>query len=156
MPKIDEHLLTFAKEVRREMTPAEARLWYHLRAKRLNGVKFVRQSVRRPYIADFVARSHKLIIEIDGDTHAHSEGYDAHRTAQLERDGYRVVRFTNSDVMSNEEGVISTLLQALGTAPLPSAALTRGSLPLLRGERDDKSNSLSPLGRGPGRGAVPE
>ena len=116
------------------MTPAEARLWYHLRAKRLNGIKFVRQSVRRPNIADFVARSHKLVVEGDGDTHAFAQGYDARRTAALEREGYHVLRFTNADVMGNEEGVLLTILTAL-TAPLPSAA-SGGSLPLPGGERD--------------------
>ena len=65
MSRTDERLLDFAKALRKDMTPAEARLWYRLRAKRLNGIKFVRQSVRRPYIADFVARSRKLVVEIE-------------------------------------------------------------------------------------------
>ena len=120
-----------------EMTPAEARLWFHLRAKRLEGIRFVRQSVRRPYIADFVARSAKLIIEIDGDTHGTSVEYDARRTAQLERLGYRVLRVTNLDVAGNVEGVMQTILENLRAAPLPSAALG-GSLPLPGGKRDLK------------------
>ena len=128
MPKVDERLLNFAKALRQEMTPAEARLWYHLRAKRLDNIKFVRQSVRRPYIADFIARAHKVIIEIDGDTHADNETYDARRTAQLEREGYRVLRFTNADVLGNEEAVLTSILTMIRTAPLPN--------PLPGGERE--------------------
>ncbi len=121
-------LLTHAKAMRSEMTPAEARLWYHLRAKRFRGVKFVRQSVRRPYIADFVARSRKLVIEVDGDTHASAQAYDARRTAQLERLGYTVLRFTNAEVMGHEEGVLAAIAERILTPPLPD--------PLPKGERE--------------------
>ena len=126
-----EELLTNAKTMRTEMTPAEARLWYHLRTKRLAGVKFTRQVVRKPYIADFVARSHKLVIELDGHTHAGAATYDARRTATLERLGYTVLRFSNSDVMGNEEGVLSVILQAVHTPPLP------------KGEREKSPISIS-------------
>ncbi|HEU0043345.1 endonuclease domain-containing protein [Sphingomonas sp.] len=144
MPKVDERLLGFAKALRKEMSPAEARLWYHLRAKRLGGVKFVRQSVRRPYIADFVARSCRLVIEVDGDTHAHSVEYDTRRTRSLEEQGYRVLRFPNAEVMSNEEGVLTAIIAALDeTAPLPSAAFG-GSLPLPGGEREKLGPSSAP------------
>ena len=113
MPAIDKQVLRFAKELRREMTPAEARLWFYLRAKRLEGIKFVRQSVRRRYIADFLARSRKLVIEVDGDTHAGSEAYDQRRTRWLEANGYRVLRIANAEVMGNIEGVLSTILATL-------------------------------------------
>jgi len=76
VPKTDKRLLGYAKAMRSEMTTA-ARLWYHLRAKRLAGIKFVRQTVRAPYIADFVARSHKLLVEVDGDTHSTTQVRDA-------------------------------------------------------------------------------
>ncbi len=127
----NEELLTHAKTMRSEMTPAEARLWYHLRAKRLGGVKFTRQVPRKPYVADFVARSRKLVIEVDGDTHAGSETYDSRRTARLERLGYTVLRFTNADVMGNEEGVLATILDVVRTPPLPD--------PLPKGEREQGS-----------------
>lgn len=119
MSKRDEVLRAHSKQMRGNPTPAEARLWYHLRAKRLNGVKFVRQSVRRPFIADFIARSHKFVIEIDGDTHGTTQQRDTRRTAQLNALGYRVLRFTNGDVMTNEPAVLEAILAALGTAPLP-------------------------------------
>ena len=72
MPRTNEELLARAKAMRSNPTPAEARLWYHLHASLLNNVKFVHQVVIDPYIADFVARSAKLIVEVDGDTHAGS------------------------------------------------------------------------------------
>jgi very-short-patch-repair endonuclease len=133
--RTDKTLLSYAKQMRSEMTPAEACLWYRLRGGRLDGIKFVRQSVRRPYIADFMARSRKLIVEVDGDTHGMSEYYDKVRTEQLEAQGYRILRFTNDDVMRNADGVMQIILEALRSAPLPSAALG-GSLPLsASGER---------------------
>ncbi len=91
-------------------------------------MKFSRQVVIGAYIADFVARSHKLVIEVDGQPHGGEEARDARRTAWLEQQGYRVIRFTNLDVERNVEGVLETILDALGTAPLPS--------PLPGGERE--------------------
>lgn len=71
----DRKSLGFAKQLRSSLTPAEARLWYHLRAKRFAGVKFRRQSVIGPFIADFTCRVAMLIIEIDGDTHGSTTEY---------------------------------------------------------------------------------
>ena len=91
-------------------------LWAILRAGRL-GVKFSRQVVIAPYIADFAARAERLVIELDGDSHAGREGYDAARTAVLEAKGYRVIRFTNRDILDNREGVTRAILIALGRDP---------------------------------------
>jgi len=120
VPQIDRELLKRARALRSEMTEPETRLWLAIRAKRLNGIKFVRQTVRGRAIPDFVARSHNLVIEVDGDTHAISEAYDARRTAVLERQGYRVLRFTNADVMTNLDGVLQTILGAVTSAALPT------------------------------------
>ncbi len=120
MPQVDRELLKRARTLRSEMTEPETRIWLAIRAKRLNGIKFVRQTVRGRAIPDFVARSHNLVIEVDGDTHAISEAYDAQRTAVLERQGYRVLRFTNADVMTNLDGVLQTILGAVTSAPLPT------------------------------------
>ena len=107
---------TRAKELRKNLTEPERRLWYRLRANRL-GVKFQKQAVLAPYIADFAARSHRLVIELDGDTHGGREAYDAARTRTLEERGYRVIRFTNADVMTNLDGVPRAILIALGRDP---------------------------------------
>jgi very-short-patch-repair endonuclease len=107
------------------MTAPEQRLWAALRASQI-GVKFQRQVVLAPYIADFAARSERLVIEIDGETHIGMEDRDASRTAALEARGFRVLRFTNSEVMTNLEGVVRAILIALGRegAPPLSPALS--------------------------------
>jgi len=101
-----------AKQLRTNLTIAERKLWQILRANRL-GVKFQRQVVLAPYIADFAARSERLVIEIDGDTHGDRQAYDAARTAALGKMGYRVIRFTNSEVMTNFDAVVETILREL-------------------------------------------
>ena len=117
--KVDRELLANARVTRHDMSPIEARLWYHLRDRRLNGVKFVRGAPRSNYILDFVPRSQKLIVEVDGDTHAGHEVADERRDATFELKGYRVLRFTNSDVMTNLDGVLQTIADALPHAPSP-------------------------------------
>ena len=106
-----------AKALRKAMTEPERRLWYHLRANRL-GVKFQKQVVLAPYIADFASRSERLVIELDGDTHGETQAYDAARTRSLEARGYRVIRFTNGDVTTNIDGVLEAIRLAL-TSPHP-------------------------------------
>lgn len=126
MPSTNPKLLELARQMRSEMTQPERELWIALRAKRFNGVKFTRQVVIGPYIADFVCRSRKLIIELDGATHDDASR-DDQRTAFLEAQGYRVIRFWNNDVMTNLDAVLGALSEALATAPLPN--------PLPGGER---------------------
>ena len=98
------------------MTPPEQALWHALRAGRL-GVKFKRQYVVDPYIADFAAPSERLIVEVDGESHGFTEENDAARTALLETKGFRVVRYSNSDVMTNLDGVLRAILIELRKDP---------------------------------------
>lgn len=126
MPKVDETLLARAKTMRQNPTPTETAMWSILRAKRFERVKFARQVVIAPYIADFVARSRRLIIEIDGDTHALCKPKDARRTAWLENQGYRVIRFTNFEVGSNLDGVAHAIAAALAALPLSQPSPQRG------------------------------
>ena len=152
MPKIDKVLLGRARQMRSNPPPTEAKIWALLRAKQFERVKFARQVVIEPYIADFVARSHKLIVEIDGDTHALCEAKDARRTAWLERQGYRVIRFTNYEVGSNLDGVAQAIGIALAELPLSQPSPQRGE-GYRSASRDQHASSLSPPGRGSGRGA---
>lgn len=115
----DPVLLDRAKAMRRAPSPMEQRLWFELRAQRL-GAKFGRQVVIGPYIVDFASRSRKLVIELDGDSHAGNEAGDADRTSRLEARGYRVIRFNNRDVMGNLEGVLAKISESLSAAPLPN------------------------------------
>ena len=105
----DANSLKHAQNMRKSMPEPEARMWNELRATRFRAIKFRRQKVIRKFIADFAANEPKLVIELDGDTHAGSENYDVMRTRYLEEQGYAVVRFSNSDVMSNMEGVLHRL-----------------------------------------------
>jgi very-short-patch-repair endonuclease len=129
----DPRLVDRAKRMRREPTEPELRLWNVLRAKRFNGIKFRYQKVIGHYIADFSSRAPMLVIEIDGNTHVSQQDYDARRTAFLESQGYCVIRFTNSDVMTNLEGVVRHLQSVIDTPPLPSPL--RGSSLSPEGER---------------------
>lgn len=108
-----------ARRMRTAMSEPETRLWLQLRGQRFADVKFSRQVAIGSYIADFCARTPKLIIEVDGDTHT-DPARDAHRTAALEAKGYRVIRFGNGDVMGNMESVLHAIGTALATAPHPT------------------------------------
>ncbi|CAN5384653.1 endonuclease domain-containing protein [soil metagenome] len=116
----DPELIKRAKAMRSEPSEPELRMWLSLRAKRFGGVKFRNQKVIGPYIVDFASRDPMLVIEIDGDTHAGREHEDAKRSRFLEAQGYRVVRFANSDVMENLEGVLTHLESLIAAPPLPT------------------------------------
>ena len=108
----DRKTAGIAKRLRRQMTDAEAKLWYFLRDRRFVHFKFVRQAPIGPYVVDFLCRETKLVIELDGGQHADSDR-DVVRDAYIAGQGYRVVRFWNSDVFSNREGVLTVILQEL-------------------------------------------
>jgi very-short-patch-repair endonuclease len=88
-------------------------------------VRFNRQFPIGQFICDFVSRGAKLVIELDGDTHAHSVDYDMARTSFLEQQGYRVIRFWNNEVMENLEGVVTRIEQALDNRPSPIPSRVR-------------------------------
>jgi very-short-patch-repair endonuclease len=110
----DQQLLTYAKRQRTDQTPLEQKLWHALRAKRFEGAKFRRQAVIGRYIADFACRiPSMLVIEVDGDSHGATQAYDSLRTTYLESRGYRVLRFTNHEVGTNLDGVLTRISAAL-------------------------------------------
>jgi very-short-patch-repair endonuclease len=100
-----------AKELRREMTPAERKLWTHLRAGRLEGIHFRRQQVIEPYIVDFYCHQAALVIEVDGSIHQNQQEYDRQREQNLKLHGLHVIRFSNTDVNQNLEGVLAEILR---------------------------------------------
>jgi len=106
--------LTAARQLRREMTDAEKRLWSHLRGRQLGQHKFRRQAPLGPYVADFCCLQQKLVVELDGGQHAEATPDDLERTAYLEAQGYRVLRIWNNDVMHNIDGVVETIARTLG------------------------------------------
>ena len=101
------NLTVFAKELRKNASDAENQLWYHLKGKKLGGLKFRRQQPIGRYIVDFVCLSRMLVVELDGGQHAEEENekYDTKRTLWLEGEGYKVLRFWNNEVLENMEGV---------------------------------------------------
>ncbi|MCC6983952.1 MAG: DUF559 domain-containing protein [Bauldia sp.] len=113
------HRVAVARRLRRDITDAERKLWYQLRDRRLAGVKFKRQVPIGRYYADFASLEHHLIIEVDGGQHALAEETDAARTKELEAMGFLVLRFWNSDVLTNMEGVIESILAVIQHAPEP-------------------------------------
>jgi len=104
-----------AAEMRRKPTEPEKRVWRILSNGQLGGHKFRRQAVIAPYIADFLCSQKALIVEVDGDTH--DDAKDRLRDDHLAERGYRVVRVTNLDVMSNIDGVAYAIGTALAEAP---------------------------------------
>jgi len=103
-----------ARELRRDMTPAERKLWQHLRDGHLDGAHFRKQHAVGTYFVDFFCARSKLVIEVDGDSHAVQVEYDAERTRWLnEEKRYRVIRFTNREVLGNIDGVLEAIRAAL-------------------------------------------
>jgi len=117
-----------ARELRKEMTPAEKKLWQVLRGTQLDGLYFRRQHAIGSYIVDFICTQAKLIIEVDGSSHLEQEEYDQERTRWLEDEkGYRVIRFTNDDVLRNVNGVLEAIREALKGPHLTSLASGGGT-----------------------------
>jgi very-short-patch-repair endonuclease len=108
-----------ARSLRANSTEAERIVWWALRAHRLNGASFRRQTPIGPYVVDFICHAAGLVIEIDGGQHFESkqEQRDARRDAYLAGKGFRVLRFNNHDVMLNRQGVLETIAAAIERAP---------------------------------------
>lgn len=105
----------FARHLRSNQTDAELHLWRHLRAARLGGHKFRRQVPLDGYVLDFACFESRLVVEVDGGQHGDTAGVakDAVRSAYLESQGFRVLRFWNNDVLGNIDGVLQVIAAAL-------------------------------------------
>ena len=115
-PPSEARAQKFARELRKAMTEIERTLWQELRRGKIPGVRFRRQVPIGPFIADFLCVAAKLVVEVDGGQHADRTAYDAARSAYLERMGLRVLRFWNSEVLTNRDGVCLMILEACGGA----------------------------------------
>jgi very-short-patch-repair endonuclease len=107
--------IEFAKNLRKKMTVCEKILWKRLKDKNIRGVKFRRQHPIGYYIADFYCHEARLVIEVDGPVHSNSERkeHDENRTAELDRLGIRVIRFTNKEIKTNIKRVMQTIRQTV-------------------------------------------
>jgi len=122
--------VAIARSLRRGQTDAERKLWFRLRDRRLDGLKFRRQMPLGRYIVDFCCESARLIIEVDGGQH--TEARDLDRTRDLEAMGYLVLRFWNNDVLKNADGVVESILDTLNKRP----SVPPHPSPLPTGERE--------------------
>ncbi len=135
-------LKPLARDNRKNPTQAEAILWEELRDRKLDGHKFRRQHPMDSFIVDFVQIENQLIVEIDGPIHQEVDNpnYDEYRTLLLNEKGFRVIRFTNDEVLSNLEGVLTKIKANLILNPYP----TEKNLP----NRETDSPSLKEKGLG--------
>ena len=108
---ISPELKAHAKAMRSNMTPAENKLWYHLRRNNLANFHFRRQQIIGSYIVDFYCHSAKLVVELDGSGHLDQVMYDQKRDETLVGLGLRVLRFYNSDVIEDIDTVLEVILE---------------------------------------------
>ncbi len=116
MRRIPPEMTNRSRNLRRNMTLAERKLWRLLRDRRLEGVKFRRQYAVSGYILDFYCPDAKVAVELDGNEHARPERvvYDKRRDDRLKALGINVLRFANTDVLTNLSGVLVKILEFLG------------------------------------------
>lgn len=117
MPRLE---IQRSRELRQNSTDVERIVWRELRSRRFEGYKFRRQFPIDPCIVDFCCLRRRLIIELDGGQHAEHEKQDRARTEFLEKQGYRVLRFWNTDVLTKKEAIMDIILNALVPSPQPS------------------------------------
>ncbi|NUQ17040.1 MAG: DUF559 domain-containing protein [Sphingomonas sp.] len=141
MPQFRPRQTKRARELRNAATEAERRLWAYLRQRRLGGFKFSRQMSVGPFVCDFLCRERGLVVELDGGQHADREAQDARRTLFLKREGLTVVRFWNSDVFDNIDGVLQVIDAKLQELP---ARFERPPLPLAGGDELRSSEGVGP------------
>ena len=103
-----------ARELKKPPTEGEQALWRHLRKRQLGGYKFRRQQPIGQYIVDFVSFEGRVVVELDGGQHSQQMDYDSKRTAWLEAQGYRVLRFWNNQVLKEIEAVKAIVSEVLG------------------------------------------
>jgi very-short-patch-repair endonuclease len=130
----DEFRTQRARELRRQMTPAEKRLWSHLRGRRFAGFKFRRQTPIAGYIADFYCARVRLIIELDGESHVGKTKADERRQQALEANGFKVLRIWDTHVYDDLDVVLEMIwreCEAREASPHPQPLSPEG-----RGEKE--------------------
>ena len=108
-------LTVVSKRLRSQMTPWEVKLWYYLRGHRFYRLKFKRQVPMGNYVVDFCCQEKKLVLELDGGQHSEIKISENDKSKQkfLEKNGYKVLRFWNSEIDNNIEGVLETIRLAV-------------------------------------------
>jgi len=124
-----------ARKLRENQTDVESKLWSRLRDRQFNGVKFRRQHPIGAFVVDFCCVERGLVVELDGGQHAERSDVDERRTRVLERFGYRVLRFWDNEVISNLDGMLETISEAL-EGPHPDPLPLRGRGDRMKSGRD--------------------
>jgi very-short-patch-repair endonuclease len=150
-PRQPDRKVVRARDLRRAMTEAEKKLWWHLRQLPLATSHFRRQAAIGPYFADFACHERRVVIEVDGGGHGEARriASDKARTAYLKSRGYRVLRFWNNEVLKEIEGVMTLIYEALHQQEAPPTP--DPSPPRLRaggGEPRGRRAGGEPRGRG--------
>jgi very-short-patch-repair endonuclease len=128
---MNSNIHSLAKNLRINYADAERHLWNHLRARRLDGLKFRRQQPVGRYIVDFVCFEKRIIIEVDGGQHSWEKERDEARDKWLSKEGFRVLRFWNNEVLKNINGVLEVISADCSshpplTPPIKGGGKTRG------------------------------
>jgi very-short-patch-repair endonuclease len=131
-----------ARRLRTHPTEAERLLWRHLRLRQLIGYKFRRQQPLGGYVVDFVCLEKRLIVEVDGGHHAAQVGSDRHRAAWLKAEGFRVLRFWNTEVLQQIEAVQTRIWAVLSgeESPPPQSSPARGEEEQNRGQLGERES----------------
>jgi very-short-patch-repair endonuclease len=114
------------KKLRENATDAERKLWHHLRRKQINDLRFRRQYRIGSYVVDLICLPARLVVEVDGGQHDVRRAEDDARTAWLESQGFRVIRFWNNEVLGNIEGVLHVVGEQLAAPPPPPTPSREG------------------------------
>ncbi|KKT27215.1 MAG: hypothetical protein UW11_C0002G0005 [Parcubacteria group bacterium GW2011_GWA2_43_9b] len=120
MLKYNFQLKQYSKNLRLEMTDAERMLWQKIRRRQLKGYQFFRQKPIGKYIVDFYCPKARLIIEVDGGQHyeEHNQIEDKKREEELWVIGFRIIRYTNLDILKNLDNVVRDIFKILPNPPL--------------------------------------
>jgi very-short-patch-repair endonuclease len=128
-PIVPDKLLFRGRKLRRDSTQPERKLWNCLRGGRLCGLKFRRQHPIEGFIVDFYCHLHRLVIELDGESHIDRGQSDLEREEILKSQRLRVIRFGNDDVLRDLEAVLRAILLACGIDPNSGGPLTENPKP---------------------------
>ena len=115
----DEDIKKTALRLRKNLTEAEKILWIELKNRKLEGLKFRRQHPLHYYVADFYCHEQRLVIEVDGQIHKQRQQHehDENRSAELERYGIRIIRFTNEQVENSIKDVLNFIVEFIKENP---------------------------------------
>jgi very-short-patch-repair endonuclease len=128
-PIIPDKLLYRGRRLRRDNTFPERKLWQHIRAGKLCGLKFRRQHAIGPFTVDFYCHEHRLVVELDGSSHIDRVNYDLQRDEYLKNERLTVLRIQNDDVLSDVEPVLKAILVACRIDPITGATLAENLKP---------------------------